>query len=202
VKIALVDYGAGNIPSVERALVRLGAETQRAARAADLESAEAIVLPGVGHFAAMMRALEKQELLPALRAALTRGVPFLGICVGLQALYESSEEAPETAGLGIFAGTIRQLPATSKLPHMGWNTLQESRPGGVLLRDVPAETYFYFAHSYAATGEGAQTVAKCDHAANFAAVIEQGNILAVQFHPEKSGEAGAQVLRNFLEFAR
>jgi imidazole glycerol phosphate synthase glutamine amidotransferase subunit len=201
VKIALVDYGAGNLPSVERALARLGILTQRAAGAAELESAEAIMLPGVGHFAAMMRALEEQELVPALRAALLRGVPFLGICVGLQALYESSEEAPDTAGLRIFAGTVRQLPATSKLPHMGWNTVQESRPG-VLLRDVPSGTYFYFAHSYAAPGDGAQTVAKCDHAANFAAVIEQGNILAVQFHPEKSGEAGEQVLRNFLEFAR
>ncbi len=201
-KIALVDYGAGNLPSVERALARLGAETQRTASAAEIESAEAIVLPGVGHFAAMMRALEKQDVLAALRAALKRGVPFLGICVGLQALYQSSEEAPETAGLGIFAGTVRQLPPTSKLPHMGWNTVQESRPGSVLLSGLPAGTYFYFAHSYAAPGEGPQTVAKCDHAANFAAVIEQGNILAVQFHPEKSGDAGVLVLRNFLEFAR
>ncbi len=201
-KIALVDYGAGNLPSVERALARLGAETQRAASAEEIESAEAIVLPGVGHFAAMMRALEKQDVLTALRAALTRGVPFLGICVGLQALYRSSEEAPDTGGLGIFDETVRKLPATSKLPHMGWNTVQESRPGSELLRGIPTGTYFYFAHSYAAAGEGAQTVARCDHAANFAAVIEQGNILAVQFHPEKSGEAGARVLSNFLEFAR
>jgi imidazole glycerol phosphate synthase glutamine amidotransferase subunit len=202
VKIVLVDYGAGNLPSVERALARLGAETQRAASAAEIESAEAIVLPGVGHFAAMMRALEKQDVLAALRASLKRSIPFLGICVGLQALYQSSEEAPDTRGLGVFDETVRKLPATSKLPHMGWNTVQESRPGSVLLRGIPAGTYFYFAHSYAAPGEGAQTVAKCDHAANFGAVIEQGNILAVQFHPEKSGDAGARVLRNFLEFAR
>jgi len=202
VKIALVDYGAGNLPSVERAMARLGAETQRASRAEEIEAAKAIVLPGVGHFAAMMRALEERGVLPALRGALSRGVPFLGICVGLQALYESSEEAPDAPGLGIFAGTVRQLPATSKLPHMGWNTVRESRAGSVLLRGVAEGTYFYFAHSFAAPGDGSQTMAKCDHAANFAAVVEQGNILAVQFHPEKSGEAGARVLQNFLEFAQ
>ncbi len=201
VKVTLVEYGAGNLPSVERALRGLGAETERAGTPAALAGSRAIILPGVGHFGALMRTLAERELVAALRAALADGVPFLGICLGLQALYASSEEAPEQAGLGVFAGTVRPLPNTAKLPHMGWNQLRRAR-ASVLLRDVPADAYFYFAHSYAALDAGEAAVALCDHGVPFVAALEHNNVMAVQFHPEKSAEAGAQMLRSFLDFAR
>ena len=201
VRVTLIEYGAGNLPSVERTLRQLGAETRCAATPAGLAASQAIVLPGVGHFGALMRTLAERELVVPLRAALADGVPFLGICLGLQALYGSSEEAPGEGGLGLLAGTVRPLPQTVKLPHMGWNQLRRLRTS-VLLREVPADAYFYFAHSYAALDASSAAVALCDHGAPFVAALEQGKVLAVQFHPEKSGEAGAKVLRNFLEFAR
>ncbi len=200
-KVTLVDYGAGNLPSVERALGRLGAESERVAGPAALRAAEAIVLPGVGHFSALMRTLEERQLRAPLRAALARGVPFLGICLGLQALYESSREAPDDRGLGLLRGTIEPLPAGVKLPHMGWNQLRRVRSSR-LLRGVPEDAYFYFAHSYAALHSDKATAAVCCHGADFVAVVEQDNLLAVQFHPEKSGQAGARVLQNFLESAQ
>jgi imidazole glycerol phosphate synthase glutamine amidotransferase subunit len=199
-KIALMDYGAGNLPSVERALGRMGAEAGRASSAEALEGCQAVILPGVGHFGALMRTLEERRLLAPLRSAIACGVPFLGICLGLQALYDSSEEEPRRAGLGILSGTVRPLPNTAKLPHMGWNQVRRVRPS-VLLRDVPESSFFYFAHSYAALDAGDAAVALCDHSVPFVAALEHKNVLAVQFHPEKSGEAGAQVLRNFLAFA-
>ena len=199
-KITLVDYGAGNLPSVERALRRLGAEVERASAPEALDGSRAIVLPGVGHFGALIRTLEERRLLEPLRAALAQGVPFLGICLGLQALYGSSEEDPSRPGLGVLAGTVRPLPKTAKLPHMGWNQLRRLRPS-VLLKDVPEDAFFYFAHSYAALDAGEAAVALCDHGVPFVAVLEWGKILAVQFHPEKSGDAGSRVLRNFLSFA-
>lgn len=199
-KVALVDYGAGNMPSVERALRRLGAEVERASAPEALAGGRAIVLPGVGHFGALMRTLEERRLLEPLRAVLAEGVPFLGICLGLQALYAASREDPSRSGLGVLAGTVQPLPRTAKLPHMGWNQLRRVRPG-VLLRDVPEDAYFYFAHSYAALDAGEAAVALCDHGVPFVAVLECGKIVAAQFHPEKSGEAGSRVLRNFLHFA-
>ena len=200
-KVTLVDYGAGNLPSVERALGRLGAESERAAGPVALRAAEAIVLPGVGHFSALMRTLEERQLRAPLRAALERGVPFLGICLGLQALYQSSREAPDDRGLGLLQGAIGPLPAGVKLPHMGWNQLRRLRASR-LLQDVPEDAYFYFAHSYAALHSDEATAAMCCHGADFVAAVERDNLFAVQFHPEKSGEAGAQVLRNFLESAQ
>lgn len=200
-KLTLVDYGAGNLPSVERAFGRLGASTSRATRGEDLAGAEAIVLPGVGHFGALARALACNDLGRALREAIERGAALLGICLGLQALFESSEEAPGEVGLGWIAGVIRPLPANVKLPHMGWNQLRRVRQSR-LLAGVPEDAWFYFAHSYAATEDGEATAAVCDYGASFAAVVERGRLAAVQFHPEKSGEAGKAVLRNFLELAR
>ncbi len=200
-KVTLVDYGAGNLPSVEHALGRLGAKSERAAGPAALRAAEAIVLPGVGHFSALMRTLEERQLRAPLRAALERGVPFLGICLGLQALYESSREAPDDRGLGLLQGAIGPLPTGVKLPHMGWNQLRRLRVSR-LLRGVPADAYFYFAHSYAALHPDEATAAVCCYGARFVAVVERANLLAVQFHPEKSGEAGARVLQNFLESAQ
>ena len=197
-KISIVDYGAGNLPSVERALQRLGAETQLATEAAHVSSAKAIVLPGVGHFSAFVSGLRERSLEEPLRKAFVGGVPILGICLGLQAMFEASEEAPGESGLRFLSGQVRSLPTNVKSPHIGWNQVRRMRETK-LLRGVPDDAFFYFAHSFAAPAENAPTAAACDHGMAFAAVVEQRNLLAVQFHPEKSGEAGAQVLRNFVE---
>ena len=161
-----------------------------------------IVLPGVGHYATLIRALDERALREPLLDAIARGVPFLGICLGLQALYESSEEAPNLRGLNMLPGKVRALPADVKLPHMGWNQVRIERPSR-LLANISAGAYFYFAHSYAAVDldRSEACVAACTHGAGFAAVLERKNICAVQFHPEKSGAPGAQILRNFLELA-
>jgi glutamine amidotransferase len=195
--VAIVDYGAGNLPSVERALQRLGAHTIRADTPATL-AADAIVLPGVGHFAVLLRALRRLGMWPVLRDCAFRGVPLLGICLGLQALYESSDEAPGEPGLGLLAGKVTSLPASVKSPHMGWNQVRQLRPS-CLLQGIPGDTYFYFAHSFAAVEQAVATAAVCNYGTEFAAVIELDNLFALQFHPEKSGEAGNRVLRNFLE---
>jgi imidazole glycerol phosphate synthase glutamine amidotransferase subunit len=198
--ITLIDYGAGNVTSVERALQRLGAASQRSNSPECIAKAEALLLPGVGHYAALIRALDERALRAPLLGAIQRGVPFLGVCLGLQALYETSEEAPELTGLCLLPGSVRSLPATVKLPHMGWNQLKLTRPSR-LLEGISADAYFYFAHSFAATNANGEAVALCNHGAEFAAVIEKQNIFAVQFHPEKSAAAGAQLLRNFLGVA-
>ncbi len=199
-KIAIVDYGAGNLPSVERALWKLGAETERATEPAQVTGAKAVVLPGVGHFAAFVAGLRERKLTSPLRSAFEAGVPILGICLGLQAMFASSEEAPGDPGLGFFPEEVRALPTNVKSPHIGWNQVRRMRESK-LLRGIPDDAYFYFAHSFAAPASAKATVAACDHGVSFAAVIEQGNLAAVQFHPEKSGETGALVLRNFLELA-
>jgi imidazole glycerol phosphate synthase glutamine amidotransferase subunit len=197
-KIAIVDYGAGNLPSVERALGKLGVETERAIEPPQLESAEAIVLPGVGHFAAFVAGLRERNLTGALRAAFDAGKPMLGICLGLQAMFAASDEAPGDAGLAFFPEQVRALPTNVKSPHIGWNQLRQTRES-LLLRGISSDAYFYFAHSFAAPATAEPTVAACDHGFPFAAVIERGSVRGVQFHPEKSGETGAQVLRNFVE---
>jgi imidazole glycerol phosphate synthase glutamine amidotransferase subunit len=197
-KIAVVDYGAGNLPSVERALQKLGAETERALRPEQIAFAKAIVLPGVGHFSAFVAGLHQRNLTSSLRMACSSGIPILGICLGLQAMYETSEEAPGSPGLGFFPGQVRLLPQNVKAPHIGWNQVERRQPSQ-LLRGIPEDAYFYFAHSYAAPGTGGETAAVCNHGFLFAAVIEQKNLSGLQFHPEKSGETGARVLKNFLE---
>lgn len=201
-RITLLDYGAGNVPSVERALQRLGAESQRSETPEGVRSAEALLLPGVGHFGQLIRSLEERGLRAPLLEALGRGVPFLGICLGLQALYDSSEEAPELRGLRVLSGQIRALPADVKLPHMGWNQVRAARASR-LLQGIEPGAHFYFAHSYAAMAANgdANAVATCAHGAEFVAVLERKNLCAVQFHPEKSGTAGAQLLQNFLRLA-
>lgn len=200
-RISLVDYGASNLPSVERAFEKLGASVERAATSEEIAAAGAIVLPGVGHFGAFVEALRKRELAAPLVNARMRGVPVFGICLGLQAMFVGSEEAPGEMGLGFFAGEVRALPSTVKSPHIGWNEVRSTRESK-LLRGIGAGDYFYFAHSFAAPAEGAETVGACDNGVVFAAAVECGNVMGVQFHPEKSGEAGARVLRNFLEAAR
>jgi imidazole glycerol phosphate synthase glutamine amidotransferase subunit len=200
-KVTLLDYGAGNLPSVERAFERLGVATERATTPESISRASAIVLPGVGHVAALIRALDTFGLRVPLCEAVRRGVPFLGICLGLQVLFTSSEEAPELSGLNLFDGSVRALPSTVKLPHMGWNQVRRGRESR-LLRGLTDDAWFYFAHSYAALDPGVDAAATCKHGAEFGAVIERDNISAVQFHPEKSGSSGASVFANFLEMAR
>lgn len=197
-KISIVDYGAGNLPSVERALQSLGAETERVTEPRQLSAARVVVLPGVGHFAAFVDGLEERHLTETLRNISGSGVPILGICLGLQAMFTSSREAPGKAGLDFLSGEIEELPKNVKSPHIGWNQVKHQQPS-VLLREIPEDAYFYFAHSYAARGNGEYTVGVCDHGFPFAAVLEHGNLMGVQFHPEKSGSAGAKVLQNFLE---
>lgn len=198
--IALIDYGAGNVPSVERVVQKLGATTRRVTRPEELSGAKAIILPGVGHYAAIIRALDAQNLRTVLLEAISRGVPFLGICLGLQALYASSEEAPTLSGLGVLGGAVKSLPSTVKLPHMGWNRVRVVKESP-LLEGLNDSDYFYFAHTFAVTSTVADAVATCDHGTSFAAVLQRNNIFATQFHPEKSAEAGARLLKNFLELA-
>jgi len=198
--IALIEYGAGNLPSVERALTRLGIESRRASEPKALANCDALILPGVGHFGALMRSLGERSLVAPLRDAVSSGVPLLGICLGLQAMFATSDEAPGEAGLSLFPQNVSALPPTDRLPHMGWNQLHRVRTSK-LLEGVPQHAYFYFAHSYAALDAGEAGVALCDHSASFVAVLEQGNIIATQFHPEKSGPVGAQVLSNFVRHA-
>lgn len=198
--VAIIDYGAGNVPSVERALQKLGASPERVNTPEKLASSKAIVLPGVGHYAALIRALDERRLRAPLVDAILRGKPFLGICLGLQALYQSSEEAPELDGLGIFPRRVCALPSNVKLPHMGWNQLKIQR-GVRLLEGLSGEDYFYFAHSFAAQATDGETAAVCGYGTEFAAVLCVDRLCAVQFHPEKSGSAGAKLLGNFLRIA-
>jgi imidazole glycerol phosphate synthase glutamine amidotransferase subunit len=200
VTVSVIDYGAGNVPSVERALQKLAFAAKRVTQANQLAGASAIILPGVGHYAAIIRALDQQSLRAPLLDAIARGVPFLGICLGLQALYSCSEEAPALRGLNLFSGSVRSLPPTVKLPHMGWNRLRIQRPSQ-LLGGLSEADYFYFAHTFAAAIPANEVVASCEHGANFTAVLEHKNIFATQFHPEKSGVAGARLLQNFLSLA-
>ena len=179
---------------------RLGADSQRTNSVECIARSEALLLPGVGHIAALVRALDEQKLRAPLLDAIHRGVPFFGICLGLQVLYESSDEAPQLRGLHVLPGSVSALPSNVKLPHMGWNQVAEKRESR-LLQGIPKEAYFYFAHSYAARNSNEAAVATCSHGAEFAAVLEQQNIFAVQFHPEKSGAPGARVLQNFLRLA-
>ncbi len=199
-KVTIFDYGAGNVPSVERALQRLGAESHRTDSPECISKAEALLLPGVGHYAALIRALDEKKLRAPLVGAIHRGVPFLGICLGLQVLFKSSEEAGQLQGLNLLPGNVCALPPTVKLPHMGWNQVAKKRESS-LLADIDAGAYFYFAHSYAALDAHGAATATCSHGAEFTAAIEHKNIYAVQFHPEKSGDAGARVLQNFLRLA-
>lgn len=199
-KVTIIDYGAGNVPSVERALQRLGAEPERTNSPDKIARAEALLLPGVGHYATLVRALDEQKIREPLVGAIERGVPFLGICLGLQVLFASSAEAAQLEGLNLLSGRVCALPSTVKLPHMGWNQIAANRESR-LLAGIRSSAYFYFAHSYAALESNGSTTATCCYGAPFAAVVERENIYGVQFHPEKSGDSGSRLLQNFLRIA-
>jgi len=196
-RVTMIDYKAGNLTSVLKALRHLGAETVVTdGDLALVESAERIVLPGVGHFAATER-LDATGLTAAIRGAIARGVPFLGICVGMQWLYAGSSEAPEQAGLGHFGERCERFAESGeKVPHVGWNSL-DVREGSRLLKGVGAGEFVYFTHSYRAPVT-VDTAAVTNYIEPFAAAVERGNVMGVQFHPEKSGETGLKILGNFL----
>jgi len=195
--IAIVDYRAGNLTSVKKAFDHLGAQTVVTADAKEVLHAEKIVLPGVGHFAATT-ALDESGLRESIIESLEGGVPFLGICVGMQWMLASSEEAPEVAGLGLWPGECSRFPAGVKSPHVGWNSLQIRNGTSRLLRGVPSGSFVYFTHSYRVPLLSS-TSAECEYGGGFSAAVEQENMFGVQFHPEKSGSAGLQILENFCK---
>jgi len=209
--IAVIDYKAGNLTSVVKALRFLGADDVVVTQSPEaVLRADKIVLPGVGHFRAT-QLLEDLGLTAATREAVAKGAPFLGICVGLQWLYEGSTEAPGTAGLGHFAGMCERFPAVEiqqkdgqevaaelKSPHVGWNSLEEVRGDSRLLRGVEPGSFVYYTHSWRAP-VSADTAAATLYGGAFTGAVERGNVMGVQFHPEKSAETGLKVLKNFLE---
>ena len=214
-RIALVDYGAGNLASVIKALEAVGATVDVVSEPSGLGDAPAVVIPGVGHFAAT--ASLGNAWMGTVRESIARGVPLLGICLGLQWLFEGSAESPETPGLGLMEGRCfnlkdplneragsadsRTTPASFlKVPHVGWNSLERTERSSRLLEGIPSGASAYFTHSYAAPCV-AEAVAKTTHGAPFSAAVERGNVFGVQFHPEKSGGTGLAMLKNFMRIA-
>lgn len=197
-KIALVDYGAGNLRSASRALADAGASPQIVTGAQGLRGAAAIVVPGVGAFAPAMQRLGDAGLTGAIRDAARSGVPLIGLCLGMQLLYEGSDEGIPTPGLGLLAGRVRRLPGTVKVPHMGWNTL-EVRAADPLFDGLPAEPHVYFVHSYVVVPDDPDTIiAETFYGGRFPSVVRRGHIWGLQFHPEKSSRLGARLLRNLV----
>jgi imidazole glycerol-phosphate synthase subunit HisH len=198
-RIAVVDYGIGNLRSAEKALQHLGADAALTSDASAIEQADAVVLPGVGAFGACMRALRAAGLEAVTRSAAIDGRPFLGICIGMQMLFDGSDESPDVAGLGVVAGRVTILADTVRRPQMGWNTL-EITDGSRLGAHLPDPAWLYFVHSYAPEPEDLGVVAAwCEYGDRFAAAVESGALWATQFHPEKSGAVGMRMLANFVE---
>ncbi len=199
--IAIIDYDAGNIRSVEKALKFLGQDVKITRDPEEILSAEKVILPGVGAFGDAMRKLKEYGLDQVIRKTAGKGTPFLGICLGLQLLFERSDEAPGVEGLGILKGEILRLPEKEgyKIPHMGWNSL-ELIHNGRLFRDLPEDPYVYFVHSYYLKAADETIVkARTEYTTAIDASVEQGNVFACQFHPEKSSETGLKILKNFVE---
>ena len=200
--IALIDYGAGNLTSVRKALTALGAEYATPASPDELARFSALIVPGVGHFAATSALVGPWR--DTIGAAVRAGTPLLGICLGMQWLFEGSDEAPDAPGLGVLPGRVTRLRGNAeerlKIPHVGWNAL-DFRGTARILAGLEPHAHVYFTHSFAAPVT-ADCVAAASHAETFAAVVERGNVFGVQFHPEKSSEAGLRIMRNFLEVAR
>ena len=197
--IAVVDYGAGNLHSVVNALDFIGAPCKVTKDAKDIEAAQGVILPGVGSFEDALNNMEKSGLTQAVCDAAKSGKPFLGICLGMQMLFDSSEESPGVKGLSLLPGALYKIPANGvKVPHMGWNSLEIKKPDGIF-EGLPQDTFVYFVHSYYLKAENENDVcAKTFYSVSIDAAVSRGNLFGVQFHPEKSGEAGLQMLRNFV----
>ena len=200
--IAIIDYGAGNLQSVEKALRHLGCQCQITADPGELAAAQAAVLPGVGAFGDAMGQLRARGLEEPIRQFVSSGKPFLGICLGLQILFEESEESPGVKGLGLLRGRVLRLPKESglKIPHIGWNSRVVGKPGG-LLAGAEGEPYVYFVHSYYLRAEEDVVTATAEYGTTIHAAVQKGNLLACQFHPEKSGQVGLSLLENFKAMA-
>ena len=194
--IAIFDYGAGNLRSVQNTLGEIGATYELVRDSGGLRQASKIILPGVGHFGQMLRALDELGVRATLKERIRAGVPFLGICLGLQGLFENSEEAPEVHGLGIFPGTVKRFPLDARVPHMGWNEITAVHDCP-LLAGMGPHPYLYFAHSYYVP-ETTVTAATCTYTLPYTAVLQSANVFGVQFHPEKSGPTGLKIVSNFI----
>jgi len=203
--IALIDYGSGNLRSVEKALRQVGAEVQLAREPEQMKRADAVVLPGVGAFDDCLNALQRQHLLEASRDFIALGRPFLGICVGYQALFEKSEEFNScAAGLGLFRGKVVRFAEKPglKIPQIGWNQIEIARPDCPLFRGIPSGSFVYFVHSFFPQPADASIIAtRTIHGESFASAVWKDNVFATQFHPEKSQRVGLQLLKNFVDFA-
>ena len=201
--IAVIDYGAGNLQSVLQGLARLGEKATITRDPAAIAAASGVILPGVGAFGDAMRALTQSGVIPAMTETIARGVPLLGICLGMQMFFDSSEESPGIPGLGWLPGTVqslRNMPTTDglKIPHMGWNTLTPHQPSP-LLDGISAADYVYFVHSYACVPTTPSDIlATTSYGTPFCAAVQRGNLIGMQYHPEKSGRTGATMLTNFL----
>ena len=197
--ITLLDYGAGNVRSVINAIEFLGAQVDIVRRPDDILSAEKLIFPGVGNFGSMMHILRKEGYVAPLKTYLASGRPFLGICLGLQALFEGSEEAPGTAGLAVLRGTVKRFAVDRAVPHIGWNGIKARQPSTVF-NGLRGDEKFYFVHSYHAVPQDERVVlTTTDYGGAFVSAVQKGNLIATQFHPEKSGDAGLGLLKNFLD---
>jgi glutamine amidotransferase len=194
--IAVLDYGIGNLRSAEKALQHVGAEARLVDEPSDVAGAAGVVLPGVGNFGECMAALRASGLDVVAERAVAEGIPFLGICVGMQMMYEGSEESPGVAGLGILPGRIRLLPEGVKRPQMQWNRLDLTRPDSPVLSGLGDDAWVYFVHSYAAPA-GDDVIATCDYGGPVVAAVGRERLWATQFHPEKSGASGLALLANY-----
>jgi len=199
--IAIIDYGAGNIRSVNNAVRRLGYSVEITSQAETIKKAEAVIFPGVGAAGDTMASLEKLGLKPVIRQLVESGRPLLGICIGLQVLYSGTEEGGWYDCLNIIAGRVKKLPAGLKVPHMGWNQVKQKK-SHALFKGIPDDSNFYFVHSYYGQPEDkAVILAETEYGITFCSAIARDNLVAVQFHPERSGDLGLQVYQNFFEFA-
>ena len=199
--IAIIDYDAGNIKSVEKAMLLLGQEVKITREKDELLNADKVILPGVGAFGDAMGKIRQYGLEEVIKEVVKKETPFLGICLGLQLLFESSDETPGVEGLGILKGKILRIPDKEglKIPHMGWNSLKFPKEGR-LFKGLPEDSYVYFVHSYYLEAEEESIVtATTEYSTRIHASVEQGNVFACQFHPEKSSDVGIQILRNFVE---